>query len=185
MARDYKHSKRGRKGTSPALAPFAAGLAAGLAVAVLVHLYHAGKDAAAGPGRAAEPVPASAEEAAEPVPEEAEYTFYDLLPKYEVVVPEAPKDRPGASREPAAMPPGTYILQAGSFRRFEDADRQKARLALLGISSTIKKVTIDDEYTTHRVQIGPVSDPRELASLRARLADAGIPYLAMKARDSG
>ena len=53
MPRDYKHRKRGRAAPSTVLSPFVAGLAAGLAVAVLVHLYHAGRDAPPGEREAA------------------------------------------------------------------------------------------------------------------------------------
>ena len=35
---------------------------------------------------------------------------------------------------------GAYVLQAGSYKKFEDADRVKAQLALQGIESTVQRV---------------------------------------------
>ena len=48
-----------------------------------------------------------------------------------------------------------YEIQAGAFRSFEDADALKARLAFLGIESTIRTVRVDDERW-HRIIIGPI-----------------------------
>src|SRR5690606_6709904 len=96
--------------------------------------------------------------AANAAPEERRFDFYDILPQYEVVVPEvevvtrrslaAPGATPGATvAAPGATvaAPGSYILQTGSFRSHNDADRMQASLALLGIESRIQKVTIDDD----------------------------------------
>ena len=181
MARDYKHRKRRRKGggTSPG---FVTGLVCGLAVAVLVHLYHAGRDAARdAPALAAKPSPARAEPPP-PTPEEDRFEFYDILPGLEVVVPEpAPAAAGSAAPAPRTLPPGSYYLQAGSFRQHADADRRKASLALLGVSSSIQQVTIDGDQTWFRVRVGPIGEAGELDALRARLAAADIQTLPVRA----
>ncbi|HEU4618104.1 MAG TPA: SPOR domain-containing protein [Gammaproteobacteria bacterium] len=112
--------------------------------------------------------------------EEPKFDFYDILPQYEVVVPEVESVAP-ATRAPAAPveTPGNYVLQAGSFRSHEEADRMQASLALLGIESRIQKVTVDDDEF-HRVRIGPIDDLKTLNRIRDQLRDAGINALVMR-----
>ena len=109
---------------------------------------------------------------------ETEFDFYDMLPKYEVVVPE----REGGEvpvPNAAVSKPGAYILQAGSFRNFADADRMRALIALQGIESRIQKVTVDKD-TWHRVRIGPIKSPENLEETRAKLRAAQIDALVIR-----
>lgn len=74
--------------------------------------------------------------------------------------------------------PGVWIIQAGSFRRQEDADRVQAQLRVLGIDSIVQKVQMD-QGEVFRVRIGPLSDLVEINRLRARLSAADFesaPY---------
>ena len=101
------------------------------------------------------------------------YDFYDMLPKFEVVVPE--KEREVASvRGTAPVPierPGVYVLQAGSYRQQADADRIRAQLKMQGIDANVQRVAVDEDVW-HRVRIGPITDLTELNRLRARLRAA-------------
>jgi cell division protein FtsN len=101
------------------------------------------------------------------------YDFYDMLPKFEVVVPE--KDREVASERsgtPATIErPGVYVLQAGSYRQQAEADRIRAQLKMQGIDANVQRVAVDDDVW-HRVRIGPITDLTELNRLRARLRAA-------------
>ena len=76
--------------------------------------------------------------------------------------------------------PGAYVLQAGSFRNFADADRMKATLALQGIVADVQRVTIGDEQVWHRVRIGPMTDLAELHRLRTRLREADIDAMLLR-----
>ena len=78
--------------------------------------------------------------------------------------------------------PGSYILQAGSFANFADADRVRAQLALAGVESKVQKVSVDTE-TWHRVRIGPIKNLDELNKMRARLRDADINVLVIRVGD--
>jgi cell division protein FtsN len=75
-----------------------------------------------------------------------------------------------------------YVLQAGSFSGFADADRMKARLALLGIVSRIQKVSID-EKTYHRVRIGPIDSLDQLNAMRQSLREARIEVMVIQVAD--
>lgn len=109
----------------------------------------------------------------------ARFSFYELLPKFEVVIPEEDLNAVPDNRAAAVMVPGVYVLQAGSFSSFADADRMKAELALLGIVSHIQKVTVDDK-TYHRVRVGPVDQLGQLNMLRKQLRDAKIEALVIQ-----
>lgn len=184
MARDYKHRKRNSRASArkKSQSGFVAGLALGLAVALLVHLFHSRDTSPQEPPRRA---PASAT-ATLPEPEDSGpvFDFYEILPDYEVVVPGPSTSANSAAQAPKQMVAGTYYLQAGSFRQFEDADRRKASLALLGLTSNIRKVTVN-ERDHYRVQIGPVSDPAELRRMQSLLSGASIEYLALRAKEPG
>lgn len=112
-------------------------------------------------------------------PQESRFTFYNVLPNFEVVIPEQEPDVTADVEPQAVIEPGVYVLQAGSFSRFEDADRRRAELALQGIESNIQRVTIDDR-TYHRVRIGPIDDLEELNMLRSRLRSAKIDVLRIR-----
>jgi cell division protein FtsN len=188
MARDYKQRRRPRKQPTPGWVWLLMGLAIGLSVALGVHLRHTAPGPERSPPvatRAASPASQQAEEGStlDAAPE-AGFDFYTMLPGLEVVVPEE-ESRPraaGTPRPEGIATPGRYWVQAGSFRRYEDADRRKAELALLGFGSGIQAVSLDGQ-TWHRVRIGPLSDSAQAEGTRRRLAENGIGALAVRERD--
>jgi cell division protein FtsN len=110
---------------------------------------------------------------------EQRFDFYDILPQYEVVVPEVESAAGPSARAKAVDEPGSYVLQAGSFGAATDAEKLKANLALLGIESRVQKVAIDDDVY-HRVRIGPITDLDKLNRIRRQLHDAHINAMLMK-----
>lgn len=110
------------------------------------------------------------------------FDFYSMLPNFEVVIPEQEPDVRVDSAPQAVEKPGTYVLQAGSFSEYRDADRRRAELALHGIESRIQRVSIDDR-TYHRVRIGPITDLEELNVTRSRLRQANIDVLRIRLGD--
>jgi cell division protein FtsN len=162
------------------------GLALGLLVALVVYLQtdrRAERPEAASvpPPPAPAAQPAEEQAAAEP-PRDERFDFYEVLPQFEVVIPEV--DSPPRADTPvrAVDEPGSYVLQVGSFTALGDADKMQANLALLGIESRIQRVTIDADVF-HRVRIGPIADLGELNQVRRRLRDARIEWLLMKVSD--
>src|SRR5690606_38967342 len=140
-----------------------------------------------------------ASRAAAPPPEPAapsdalpapKFDFYKILPEIEVTVPESetvapppaaepgPPEAPTADAAPAAPP--AYVLQVGSFQRFEDADQAKAELALQGVQATIQRVVINGEDVWHRVHVGPFSAVGEAQAMRARLLQIGMQPILLK-----
>jgi cell division protein FtsN len=167
------------------------GLAIGLSVALAIFVN--GRDAQVKPEPVAQQ-PASlsapvddqepaAEEvaAAEEVPP-SRFDFYDMLPNFEVIIPEEQKEVSTDTAERAVVTPGVYVLQVGSFTEYADADRRRAQLALQGIESEIQRVRIDDK-TYHRVRIGPIEDLERLNLLRSRLREADMDVLRIRLSD--
>jgi len=115
-------------------------------------------------------------------PKKSRFDFYEMLPNFEVIIPEQEPDVAADIEPRAVVDPGIYVLQAGSFTSYADADRRRAELALQGIESNIQRVTIDDK-TYHRVRIGPIDDLRELNILRSRLRAARIDVLRIRLGD--
>ena len=168
------------------------GLAVGLSVAVAIYV----KDRRPEPIAATVP-PASlqssiesidhngesaeAAESAEKTPEKR-FTFYDILPNFEVVTPDDEPDIAVDAEPQAIVEPGVYVLQAGSFSTNTDADRRRAELALHGIESHIQRVKVNDR-SYHRVYIGPTDDLDELNLLRSRLRVAKIDVFRIRLSD--
>jgi len=193
-SRDYKSTRRAGLDLAR-WKPYGIGFAAGLAVALVVFITdHRPVDAsavaqrptprkadadAAGAGHvggalAAADAPANAEH-------ESKFDFYDMLPKFEVVVPE--KER-GTRVAPAAQVdrPGVYFLQAGSYHNFADADRVRAQLAKQGIDAAVQRVQVDSDVW-HRVRVGPIRDLNQLNRLRAQLRASDVDSLVVRVGD--
>jgi cell division protein FtsN len=111
-----------------------------------------------------------------------QYDFYDMLPKFEVVVPERDQEvKRDAPRSPIERP-GVYVLQAGSYRKLEDAQRVQNQLLKLGVEANLQRVAVDaDEW--HRVRIGPLTDLDEVNRLRTRLRASGLEPLVIRVGD--
>ena len=115
-------------------------------------------------------------------PKKNRFDFYDMLPNFEVIIPEEDPEVSQDVEPQAVIIPGIYVLQAGSFTTYADADRRRAELALHGMESSIQKVTIDTK-TYHRVRVGPTDDLDELNMLRSRLRAAKIDVLRIRLGD--
>ena len=199
--RDYKHKRRTGFGLDLAqLSVFAIGLAAGLAVAGLIYIadHHAsdspqessrptprksgigdpGAAGMAGAGAAGAAAGGSATDAASGAMGDGKYDFYQMLPKFEVVVPE--KER-GSRVAPAAQVdrPGIYFLQVGSYRDVDVAERIHAQLGKLGIDATVQRVAVDTDVW-HRVRIGPIKDLAQLNRLRQQLHASDLDSLVIR-----
>jgi len=120
------------------------------------------------------------------------FTFHQLLPKMEVLVPDeelnatAPSLPPKSWKTAKAGQPArfagdgaSYLLQIASLRKASDAERLKARLALLGIRANIQRVTVNGKGY-HRVRTGPYQGRQEVNKTRALLSSNGMDSMAVK-----
>jgi len=109
------------------------------------------------------------------------YTFYNMLPHFEVVVPEKEHD---VKQDPTAniQRPGVYVLQAGSYRAEAEADRVAKQLSLEGIEAKVQRVAVDADVW-YRVRIGPISKLDELNRMRHHLESADVDSIVIRVGD--
>lgn len=185
MAKETKPVKRGAtkktevRSALPGWLWLATGLAVGLFVAFLVFLQGRTHKVATEPSVKVEKSAPKVKEQEKDDKQGFSYDFYKLLPNMEVLVPDKKESIDSKTVTPIDVK-GTYLLQAGSFKKYEDADRQKASLALMGVRSRIVKVTIDDTHVWHRVHVGPFSDLKELNDVRQALLEHKVNTLVIR-----
>ena len=130
-----------------------------------------------------EPLPAKAGDK----PPEKRFTFYDILPGKQEAVPGAvpPPATPAAAPPTAAVPAGEVLfLQVGAFQKPTEADSLKARLALLGVETSVQEVIIPDKGTMYRVRVGPYAQIEDMNKARSLLTQNGIPVSVVRAQDA-
>lgn len=111
------------------------------------------------------------------------YDFYQMLPNFEVVVPEKEKDVKRDLPATAKIErPGVYVLQIGSYRNEPDAERVRDQLAKEGIDAKVQRVAVDADVW-HRVRIGPITKLDELNKLRKQLQAADIDAIVIRVGD--
>jgi cell division protein FtsN len=106
------------------------------------------------------------------------FEFYSILPEMEV--PVTAKALPERSAIPPEESVGSYLLQVGSFRGADEAERLKAQLALLGLEASIQTVSVNGKQTWHRVRIGPFTSLKEAYGVQDRLAREKMEAIVLK-----
>lgn len=99
-----------------------------------------------------------------------DFTFYDVLPDIEQIMPddlpEAAPTRPDANVD--------YFLQAASFREYSDAEKLRARLALKGYKSVTQSRNVEGKGVYYRVRLGPYADKRKAKTAKNKLQRLGV-----------
>ena len=187
--RDFKRASRRAPLDVRRFRDLGIGLAAGVILTAGVFLYKSDAHSASEPDS---PRPEPQQRTAPPADPDSgtasnegseRYDFYEMLPNFEVVVPEkdrdVKRDIPGAAK---IERPGVYVLQAGSYRNQTDAERVSAQLKLQGIDAKVQRVAVDNDVW-HRVRVGPISDLAELNKVRKQLQAADVDGLVIRVGD--
>lgn len=184
MARDYakkKPAKRTKRkqpvaaskpaatGSAP-WAAFAAGTGFGLFLAFLVWLGVQDNDTS---NSIVTDTPAETAAAERTPTAEPSFEFWNLA--------EQDMEFPREDPEFTVSESQNFLLQAGSFKKMEDADRQRAQLILLGMEPTISESNGDNGHW-YRVRVGPFETKSKLQQARALLAEQNIDTLLLKLR---
>ncbi len=109
------------------------------------------------------------------------FDFYQLLKESEVVV-----TRPSTEGAAKTIPPPDanatteFILQVGSFKSPQDADRLRAELLLLNLHTRVETVTVRNGEIWHRVLVGPFTSSASLSKARNTLSNNNIDTLLLK-----
>ncbi len=82
------------------------------------------------------------------------------------------KPVPPASTKPG-VDPFTYLVQAGAYARTEEAEQQRAKLAMLGYEARLTERE-QAGRTMYRVRIGPFDKKTDAEAAREKLSAAGV-----------
>ncbi len=96
----------------------------------------------------------------------------------------AAKKTPQPSQSSRFKPGTYYMLQAGAYPGFAEADKLRARLALTGLESHIEKVSIRGKGY-YRVRLGPYYNNTNLQRVREQLRGMNIAAEQIQRRRSG
>lgn len=190
MARDYAKLRStapkraaGRKpaaaakktrSSSPPSSPwrwYGSGLLSGFFLSFLLYMGTLPQDSdktVEGTPTAAEAVPAA--------PPKPRFDFYNLLPEQQIEVNVDPAE---VTRTRATTSSEAYLLQTGSFKQKEDADRRRAELLLLGLEPSIQEIN-GDNGLWFRVYLGPFDSHSTMAKARGLTAAQNIDTLLIK-----
>jgi cell division protein FtsN len=149
---------------------FSTGFLAGIFVTVLAYvILLPGEDAGT----------ATTQEAAAPATpgsDQPSFEFFTELPKQRIEIDVDPEE---IQAHRGANSSDVYILQAGSFRDAEDADRRRAELLLLGLEPKVEE-TNGDNGRWFRVYLGPFDSRSRMQQARSLTAQQDIDTLLLK-----
>lgn len=107
--------------------------------------------------------------------EQPRFKFYDMLPDSEVVPPNVEEYAPSPDSQNVR-----YLVQAGSFRAAEDAERQRAQIAFQGLRAKVSQIDIEEGNTWYRVNVGPFDSRSQMNSAVDKLVSINIQPLVRK-----
>ena len=123
----------------------------------------------------AKPATESAEEAPESADNKSGFDFYNLLPESQVT-PQKVEAYKSTPKDPNKKT--NVLLQAGSFRKLEDAERLRAQLILLNLPNVVTdKTTSSSGSVWYRVRVGPFDNRSMLNKAEDILAQNNIVSL--------
>ncbi|MEQ5817612.1 SPOR domain-containing protein [Marinobacter sp. NFXS11] len=128
------------------------------------------------------PAQKSAKAPAETAKEEDKpgFRFYEMLPESEVVPPKVEEYTPGPTQTDF-----NYLLQSGSFRSKEDAERQRAQIAFQGLRASTQRIDMDNGSVWYRVNVGPFTSRSQMNSAIDKLVSLNIQPLVRKIPKEG
>lgn len=106
-------------------------------------------------------------ESTDPLPDKPEekWEFMKILPDPDTTVEVDVPEQQGSDK--------TYIMQCGSFRKIEQAETMRAKIAFQGLESKVK-TTNGKKGLWHRVVLGPYTSKRKGERDRHKLQKASI-----------
>ncbi|TRZ92452.1 MAG: SPOR domain-containing protein, partial [Rhodocyclaceae bacterium] len=144
----------------------------------------------------AETKPATAQQAPQPLPgkpgdkveEKPRFEFYKILPSGQEPAPAAGDTKQQQASPPPVVAPASsneaFYLQAGAFQKAADAENLKAKLALMGLETSLQDVNVPDKGVMHRVRVGPFAKLEDMNRVRNQLSQNGIQATVIKIKDA-
>jgi len=109
------------------------------------------------------------------------FEFYKVLTDKSDAAAVAPA--PAVAKPTAkAAAKDNFFLQAGAFASADDAERLKAKLAMLGMEASVQAATLPDKTVWHRVRLGPYGSAQEVNKASELLKQNGVNATPMRAQ---
>lgn len=102
-------------------------------------------------------------------------------PKAAVPQPSAKATPPVATADSSTDDSWVYYLQTGAFRGWNEAESERARLALLGFEAKVSERTADGG-TLYRVRMGPYGQMDAMNKISSKLSDNGVNYSVIRTK---
>lgn len=107
------------------------------------------------------------------------FEFYNVLTNKQDAAATVPSKSDGEAKP---VNNAAQILQAGSFSNVDDAEKLKAKLAMLGAEADVQTAAIPDKGVWYRVRLGPYKNADELNKAKAFLKQNGVDSTPMRAQ---
>jgi len=140
------------------------------------------------PEKAVNAKPAAAGTASGAGEGKARFEFYKELTDKPDTATSRKTDRQAASVTKPAPPikpadkAGVYFLQEGAYTTADDAEKVKAKLALLGMVANVQPATIPEKGVWYRVRLGPYKNSAEMNEALATLKLNGLNAAPIRAQ---
>ncbi|MFO1417799.1 MAG: SPOR domain-containing protein [Methylotetracoccus sp.] len=112
---------------------------------------------------------------------EPRFSFYKILPEKEVIVSESEIRELAREENLGRGTAASYMVQAGSFSRLDDAEKLRARLAEVQVKAKTEKVIIESA-TWYRVKIGPYKSLADAERVRSHLRKNSVDSVLQQAK---
>jgi len=109
-----------------------------------------------------------------------QFRFYEMLPETEVMPSTVDEYKPGPGRAQV-----DYLVQSGSFRKAEDAERQRAEIAFQGLRAAVQKIDLEEGNVWYRVNVGPFTSRSQMNAAVDKLVSISIQPLVRKIPKKG
>ena len=105
------------------------------------------------------------------------FDFYKVLPERTMDIPESTDTQLNIPNIPSKTNPtgGSFIMQAGSFQKMQDAERQKVELTLKGFEPVVNTASVKG-VNYYRVELGPFNE-HEYSKVQKSLIEHDINFL--------
>lgn len=130
---------------------------------------------------AAKPKPAKTDPSAIPKPR---FDFYQLLEEDKVEAPRS-DNKPSSRATAKTAEPIEYLMQVGSFKQPDDADRLRAELLMMNLDVNIEEFKKRNNDRYFRVLVGPYASRNTMSKDRSTLAGNNIDVWVITRKTEG
>lgn len=105
-----------------------------------------------------------------------QYTFYSRLKDFNIEIPKTNR----STNQNDSYKNVTYLIQAGSFKKRQQAEQRLVELKLLGLNPNVNDNINSRDELWYRVLLGPFTSRSEMANTRSTLISNSIEAMVME-----